>query len=275
MGSSANVSFRNLSKVDLIGVAEICERIHRVEPTDSFVEHLHGIFTKAFSNIHFCAELHQLDPFVTLERINYTGDMDWMPFFYEHIHEHPQFRLLTDLKTEVGATHTETSHRDFLRSPLYNEFFVKVQSHNQMWIALFDENQFLNCIYSRERPYSDKELNMMQMLQPHMELAWHHWKQARSLKEELEHLRLCNIVTGEQEAANQILRQMIGALPSRQREVVEQVAAGLDNQQISDEMGISVRTVQKHLELIFQTMEVHHRTELAAKWHSAHSIQVY
>ncbi|WP_407947755.1 hypothetical protein [Pontiella desulfatans] len=33
--------------------------------------------------------------------------------------------------------------------------------------------------------------------------------------------------------------------------------------------------MQKHLELIFQSLEVQHRTQLAAQWHQAHSVQLY
>lgn len=267
MKETANIRFRNLCKVELLGVAEICERIHRVEADDSFVIHIHDVMTKAFGNVHFCAELHQMDPFETLERINYTGDMKWMPFFYEHVNEHPQFHLLLDQKPEVGATHHTPDLKAFRSSALFNEFFAKVQSHNQMWIALFAGNEFLNCIYARETPYSNNELAMMQMIKPHLEIAWSHWKQARSLKMELEWLKHPLIETDENALANQQIRMAIDALPRRQREVIERVAEGYDNQQIAESMGISIRTVHKHLENIFRALDIHHRTKLAAKWH--------
>ena len=115
----------------------------------------------------------------------------------------------------------------------------------------------------------------MGMILPHLELAWTHWKQTRSLKKELKLLTDSIFQTEEQEAVAARLRRMIDALSPRQREVIELVAAGLDNQQIADELNISKRTVQKHLELIFQSMAVQHRTELAAKWHQAHSVRLY
>jgi RNA polymerase sigma factor (sigma-70 family) len=256
--------------VELLGVADICERIHRVEPDDSFVVHLHEIMVQSFSNVHFCAELFQMDPFETLDRINHTGDMEyWIPFFNEHVHEHPQFHLLLNPQTEIGATHQQTNHHEFLRTPLYNEFFVKVQSHNQMWLALPAGNQLLNCIYSREKPYSNNELAILRMIMPHVETAWRHWRQTRSLKEELTLLQQSSPTNEEQIATDQLLRKQIDTLPARQREVVERVSAGLDNQQIADAMGISKRTVQKHLELVFKALKVKHRTELAAQWHRA------
>ncbi len=67
------------------------------------------------------------------------------------------------------------------------------------------------------------------------------------------------------------LHKLINALPPRQREVTELLASGKDNQQIADELRISKRTVQKHLQLVFRSLKVQHRTELTAKWHQAHS----
>jgi DNA-binding NarL/FixJ family response regulator len=69
------------------------------------------------------------------------------------------------------------------------------------------------------------------------------------------------------------MRKLLNALTPRQRDVVELLASGKDNQQIADELQISVLTVKKHLQAVFQSLEVQHRTELAAKWHQAHSIQ--
>ena len=79
----------------------------------------------------------------------------------------------------------------------------------------------------------------------------------------------------ESEAVASRMRKLLAGLTPRQRDVVEQVAAGNDNQQIADELKISVLTVKKHLQAVFQSLDVHHRTELAAKWHQAHSVQLY
>jgi DNA-binding NarL/FixJ family response regulator len=68
---------------------------------------------------------------------------------------------------------------------------------------------------------------------------------------------------------------MIDALTQRQRDVVELVAEGRDNQQIADEMQISILTVKKHLQTVFRTLNASHRTQLAATWHRAHSVKLY
>jgi DNA-binding NarL/FixJ family response regulator len=83
------------------------------------------------------------------------------------------------------------------------------------------------------------------------------------------------VQSAEEEAAATQVRNKIESLTPRQREVVELVSLGEDNQQIADELHISVLTVKKHLQAVFPTMKVMHRTELTAKWHQAHCITLY
>ncbi|WP_027951205.1 response regulator transcription factor [Haliea salexigens] len=52
------------------------------------------------------------------------------------------------------------------------------------------------------------------------------------------------------------------ALTRREREVVEQVASGQSNAQVSSTLGISIRTVENHLRAIFYKLGVNSRTQL-------------
>jgi DNA-binding CsgD family transcriptional regulator len=176
---------------------------------------------------------------------------------------------------EVGMTHMESTLKEFHKSTLYNEFYEKVQAQNQLWVGIPDNNQLLNCVYSRETQYTDAELSMLCMIQPHLESAWKNWKRERSFKQELDVLKGSIFQSEEEEAAAARIRKRLDALTPRQRDVVELVALGMDNQQIADELKVSVLTVKKHLQTIFHSMDVHHRTELAAKWHQAHSVKLY
>ena len=50
----------------------------------------------------------------------------------------------------------------------------------------------------------------------------------------------------------------------REREVLELVASGMGNRAIADQLGMSTRTAQKHMENLFKKLNVHDRTELVA-----------
>jgi len=56
----------------------------------------------------------------------------------------------------------------------------------------------------------------------------------------------------------------IERLTSRQREILGCVAAGLTDAQIGERLGIAAATVNKHLEAIYDRLEVHNRTAAAA-----------
>ncbi|MDZ8119885.1 response regulator transcription factor [Pontiella agarivorans] len=276
MENFTNAGYRNLSEADLQRTVKVCDLLHQANENRSFTKHMHAVLMQMFSNVHFSSELYQLEPFTLLEQELPTVDDRLVPIFKKCILDHPYAsQMVSQTVPELSMTQLEPSMKELLKTALYNEFYSKVEAQNQIWIGLRDGNELLTGVYSRERKYSEKHRSMMGIILPHLELAWKHWKQTRSLKMKLGMLKDALFQSEEQEAVAARLRKAIDALPSRQREVIEQVAAGLDNQQIADELNISKRTVQKHLELIFRALEVHHRTELVAKWHKAHSIQLY
>jgi DNA-binding NarL/FixJ family response regulator len=54
-------------------------------------------------------------------------------------------------------------------------------------------------------------------------------------------------------------------MTDRERQVLALVAEGLGNREVGDQLGISSRTAQKHLENLFRKFDVHDRTELVTK----------
>ncbi len=58
-------------------------------------------------------------------------------------------------------------------------------------------------------------------------------------------------------------------LSSREADVLSLVASGLTNDQVGRRLGISARTVDKHLEHIYTKTGLRNRTEAAARWHRA------
>jgi RNA polymerase sigma factor (sigma-70 family) len=242
-----------------------------VGSSESFMEDIFHVLNKSFSNAIYCNSLFRIKPFAILHHHTPSLDEKWAVLSEQHALNHPMIRqLLSAPRTEMKVT-----RRDFQSTALYDDISLHLEAHHQMWLSIKADNEILNCIYSRENPCSEKAVAMMSMILPHLELAWTNWKQTRLLNRELKILRDSIGQSQQQEAAVARLHRMIDGLPPRQREVTELVAGGFDNQQIADELCISKRTVQKHLELVFQSLEVHHRTELASKWHRAHSVKLY
>jgi two-component system response regulator NreC len=57
-------------------------------------------------------------------------------------------------------------------------------------------------------------------------------------------------------------KRVYDGLTPRQREVLTLIAEGLSNQEIAEQLGISVRTVERHRENIMERLNLHSRVEL-------------
>jgi len=266
------VNFRNLSHDALDKILAINARLHEVDPIGSFPLHLYNLLKTSLSNIHFCTGLYQLQPFSIEQHENPTIDPRWNAVVEQHAAEHPFVQILM----EDPSTHLSTTpNGPFQSSTLYNEVYTRIQAQHQMWVGIKDGNKILNCIYSREKNYDEKSVSMLHLMLPHIELSWKIWKRTSSLKNELGQLKSSLFQSKQEERDAENLRDRIGQLTNRQRDVVELVAEGKDNQQIADELKISILTVKKHLQMVFQALDLHHRTQLAAQWHQAFSVQLY
>ncbi len=267
---------KQLSYADIEKIMDVCKKLHCTEPDESFIHYSHAAINQVFDNINFSAAIFQLKPFRLKEQGIHTPDYNyWSPLFKKHILGHPDAqRVIAVTGSDMGMKRLEPTLKEFRYSILYNEFHDKVKPPCQLWIGIRDGNELLNCIYSREEKCTEEELAMMCQIQSHLETAWKNWKRAPSPKRELNLLKDSIPLSEEEKAAGVQTRRILEFLTDRQRDVVKQVALGKDNQQIADELEISILTVKKHLSAIFHSLDIHHRTELAAKWHEAYFVHM-
>ena len=266
----------HLTNTDLRQIITICEQLHQVEPMDSFVKHLYGVLRPALSNSHFSVERYQLDPFKILEQGGSSSGSPPRPLLGKHALKHPYAKhMLTRAEPTLAITHQDPPLRDFLKSSTNNEFYGKIQQQSQLWVSLRNKNELITVIYSREEPYTEYDLSIMQTIHPLLEAVWRLRDNSRNTAQELQGLKTSETELKEEDLAVVPMRLRFTTLTPRQHEVMRWVAAGKDNQQIADSLKISVLTVKKHLQAIFRTLKVQHRTELVAKWHQAHSVKKY
>jgi DNA-binding NarL/FixJ family response regulator len=58
-------------------------------------------------------------------------------------------------------------------------------------------------------------------------------------------------------AASKLLRKRVAHLSSRELEVLQLIAEGRPNKQVADELGISIKTVEKHRQSMMQKLNIH------------------
>ncbi len=65
------------------------------------------------------------------------------------------------------------------------------------------------------------------------------------------------------------LKSAIPAITTRQREVVELIAAGCSNEEIGERLGISPRTAKAHSDILRQKLGVSRRRQIPAAYRAA------
>ena len=140
------------------------------------------------------------------------------------------------------------SQREFRRTDLYALAFRPLRMEYQVAAGLawrghaggFTVNR------SRSRNFTDYEVALIHHLRPHVERAFAAAVRAGKRPQPL---------------------QIDGALTQREEEVLRWLSLGKRNTEIAMILGISPRTVQKHVEHVFEKLGVENRTALvAATW---------
>jgi DNA-binding CsgD family transcriptional regulator len=158
--------------------------------------------------------------------------------FDRHFAEHPLVRFHSS--TPGSGSHRisdSLSAAAFRETPLYNDYYRRVGIDHAIAVPLYvDRGLLVSFVLNRNgRDFSDREKALLDLVrEPLAALYRHALSRERSLH----------------------------ALPltAREREVLEWLAAGKTDRQIAEILGMSPRTVQKHLQHIYEKLGVETRT---------------
>jgi DNA-binding NarL/FixJ family response regulator len=172
--------------------------------------------------------------------------------FATFIHEHPVIAYVE--ATGDGSAHTISdflSETEFHRLALHGEFFLPLRIEDQLSTSLqvARGERILGIALNRSGVFSESERLLLDAFLPHLVIA--HQNAVRYSR------ALSRCATDESFAAD--ADAALDRLTDRQRDVLSAVARGSTNCQVALELGISVRTVKKHLEHIFPQLRVETR----------------
>ena len=182
--------------------------------------------------------------------------------FDRHFHEHP---LVTYHASHPNGPSRKISDllskRVFQRTAIYNEYYRRIGIHSAIAVPLYVDNTLLvSFVLNRVKSdFSEREL---------LDL----------LRAPLAALYRGTLALERAQASTAPDPRGAGGLAlltRREHNVLEWVAAGKTNWQIAEIVHASQRTVQKHLEHVFDKLGVETRTAAAMRWRgiSAASIQ--
>jgi DNA-binding CsgD family transcriptional regulator len=152
--------------------------------------------------------------------------------FDRYFHQHPLVRFHAYQRGGVTQRISDSvPFAQFRESALYNEYYRRVRVDHAIALPIYVRDGLLvSFVLNRtRRDFTDRERALLDLLRPHLAKVYQKTK-------------------------------TLNRLTAREAEVLRWVAAGKSDAQIGAILGISARTVQKHLERAYQKLGVENRT---------------
>jgi DNA-binding CsgD family transcriptional regulator len=174
------------------------------------------------------------------------------PVFAAHVHEHPlvnHYRA-TGSGEPVMISDFLTQQR-FHRLGLYAEFFRGIPVEHQMAVSLpGPEQQVIGVAMNRgRRDFSDQDRALLSVLRAPLNAALHRARRRQQARQ----------------ALTTMADRWLAALTEREIQILRLVADGRTNTAIAHALGVSPRTVAKHLEHTYRKLGVNSRAAAVSR----------
>ena len=154
--------------------------------------------------------------------------------FDRHFHQHPLVRFHAYQGGRVPQRISDSvPFEQFRRTALYNDYYRRIRIDHAIALPIYVRDGLL-VSFVLNRDFTDRERALLEVLRPHLAKIYQ------------------RINT-------------VGQLTTREAEVLRWVAAGKSDAQIGAILRISARTVQKHLQNIYDKLGVESRTAAAMR----------
>jgi DNA-binding CsgD family transcriptional regulator len=194
--------------------------------------------------------------------VPHTSNYYGVASFHQVFAQHPGFVAYRSGRLPAGqpAAWSDLMDRRALRRlPLFVDFFAKRDTLDQLLcVVRLDRRQGGVLAFNRSRTgFTRRERDIVETLSAHLAVAVRHRGQVARLTTDLR--RAGHDTTRRDQAAVRL-----HTLTPREREVAARLTAGLGDQEIARELGVSVRTVHKHLEHVYRKLQLDTRGKVAA-----------
>ncbi len=148
--------------------------------------------------------------------------------------------------------------REFQRTPLYNEYYRPIRIDHVMAVPVHVDQRFLVSFVlnsSGRRGFSERDRAILDLIRPQMGNLYRLGVALDDVKAMPDHV-------------NKVTRLAALSLTPRECEVMDWLAAGKTNRAIAAILGAKARTVEKHLERIYEKLGVETRTAAVLRFRS-------
>jgi DNA-binding CsgD family transcriptional regulator len=179
--------------------------------------------------------------------------------FERHAHQHPLIAHYARTRESQPRKISDfLSLSEFRSLSLHYEFFRPLSVNYQMAVTIPSAPQLVIgiALNRSRRDFSERDRAVLEAIRPHLAQAYRNAAERTALG-------------ARAEAAERALwsspAAALASLTRREHDVLVLVADGKTNQQIADHLSLSSRTVQKHLEHVYDKLAVRTRTAAAMK----------
>lgn len=168
--------------------------------------------------------------------------------FDAHFHEHPLVREHgRNPRACTKRINDLVAPQNFCKTPLYADYYRKIGISDVMAVPIYVDRRFLvSFVLNRSgHGFSDGERMLADIMRTHLAYLY----------------RLGGPVLGDCATAHGARTR----LTAREREVLDWVAVGKTNRDVAALLGVGVRTVEKHLEHIYEKLGVETRTAAVSR----------
>jgi DNA-binding CsgD family transcriptional regulator len=176
--------------------------------------------------------------------------------FDRHFHEHPLVRAHGRNPRAVTRRVSDlVTISEFRRSPLYNDYYRPIRIAHAMAVPIHVRgHELVSFVLNRSgSDFSRRDVECLELMRPCLGNLFR-------VTRELEGARVAWGVPGAQDARSG------ASLTSREREVLGWLCGGKTDRDIGVILGISCRTVHKHLQRIYEKLGVETRTAAVGRW---------
>jgi DNA-binding CsgD family transcriptional regulator len=186
---------------------------------------------------------------------------DRVAAFEHYARQHPLIAQYT--RTHDGGARKISDFatlNQFRNLAVYDAFFGKLAINYQMAVGIPAAPELLIGIAAnRTRPdFSERDRAVLDLVRPHLLQAYRNVTARASILQRAE---------AAERALWAASGKRLSSLTGREREVLILVAEGKTNPRIADQLRVSARTVQQHLEHVYGKLDVRSRTSAAIMLH--------
>jgi len=201
-----------------------------------------------------CSYNHLVGPVAVAWQIEPADVLDFPDaeqLFQQHLPEHPLLRHY-EMTGDLAARRISdvASDRQFRSLGLYRDFYQPARVDHQLVVSVPAPHDGLISIAVNRyrRDFTDQQRELLDLLRPHL-------TQAATIAALLNQ----PVPDTPRDSGGQLL------LTPRQTRILQLVAAGSADRDVARALGLSVRTVQAHLQHIYRALGVRSRTEALAR----------